>query len=189
MKRLGKLVIMPFAEYESLMCRCEDAEAHAADFAEELSRLQANNVLAEARRRAERKRSFEAGKFHAAGGYAHALKETRLRLQGTTAVMLRFMDLAAKWRPLVEALETYPNQFVEIGFDQGMHFPVKRFNKDGTEYLASVRYQDGQYPDHQIAATREPGLLDKVLSDMSDLDAAADFLLVGEQVQQERRRA
>jgi hypothetical protein len=37
MKRLGKAVILTFAEYESLMCRTEDAEAHADDFAEELS--------------------------------------------------------------------------------------------------------------------------------------------------------
>jgi hypothetical protein len=54
MKRLGKAVILTFAEYESLMCRTEDAEAHAADFAEELSRMRANGVLAEARRRQER---------------------------------------------------------------------------------------------------------------------------------------
>jgi hypothetical protein len=186
MKRLGKAVILTFAEYESLMCRTEDAEAHAADFAEELSRVRADSVLAEAHRRAERKAAFEAGKFHAAGGYAHALKEVRLKLQGATAVMMRFMDLAAKWRPLVEALETYPNQFVEIGFDAGLHFPVKRFNKDGTEYLATVQYQDGQYPDHQAAAMLRALAHD---DDVSDADAAADFDVVGVHVAQERRRA
>jgi hypothetical protein len=172
MKRLGKAVIMTFAEYESLVCRCEDAEAHAGDFAEELSRMRANSVLAEAT-------AFTSGKFHAAGGYARALKELRLKLQGTTAVMLRFMDLAAKWRPLVEALETYPNQFVEIGFDAGLHFPVKRFNKDGTEYLATVQYQEGQYPDHSHDLMRKFG-------DMSDPAAPADFEAVGAQVRQER---
>jgi hypothetical protein len=179
MKRLGKAVILTFAEYESLMCRTEDAEAHAADFAEELSRVRADSVLAEAHRRAERKAAFEAGKFHSAGGYAHALKGVRLKLQGTTAVMMRFMDLAAKWRPLVEALETYPNQFVEIGFDAGLHFPVKRFNKDGTEYLAMVPYQEGQYPDHSHDLMRKFG-------DMSDPAAPADFEAVGAQVRQER---
>jgi hypothetical protein len=141
MKRLGKLAILTFTEYESLMCRTEDAEAHAADFAEELSRAYANAAPAEAA-------AFTSGKFHAAGGYAHALKELRLKLAGTTAVKMRFMDLCAKWRPLVESLESYPNQFVEIGFDAGLHFPVKRWNKDGTEYLATVQYQEGQYPDH-----------------------------------------
>jgi hypothetical protein len=179
MKRLGKVVILTFAEYESLMCRTEDAEVHAADFAEELSRMRADSVLAEAA-------AFTSGKFHAAGGYAHALKELRLKLQGTTAVMIRFMDLCAKWRPLVEALETYPNQFVEIGFDVGLHFPVKRFEKDGTEYLATVQYQEGQYPDHQAA-----GAL-RVLAhadDVSDADAAADFDVVGTSVAQERRQS
>jgi hypothetical protein len=43
MKRLGKAVIMTFTEYESLMCRTEDAEAHADDFAEELSRRHDHN--------------------------------------------------------------------------------------------------------------------------------------------------
>jgi hypothetical protein len=185
MRRFGKLVIMTDKEHASLVCRCEDSEAHAGDFAEELSRAYANATLAEANRRAERKAAFTAGKFHAAGGYAHALKETRAKLAGTTAVMLRFMDLAAKWRPLVEALETYPNQFVEIGFDAGLHFPVKRFNKDGTEYLATVQYQDKEYPDHQAAgALRELAHDD----DLSDADAAADFDVVGVAVAQERRR-
>jgi hypothetical protein len=185
MKRLGKLAVLTFTEYESLMCRTEDAEAHAADFAEELSRAYANAALAEAKRRFERKKAFTAGKFHAAGGYAHALKETRARLAGTTAVMIRFMDLAAKWRPLVESLETYPNQFVEIGFDAGLHFPVKCFKKDGTEYLATVQYQEGQYPDHQAAALRALAHAD----DVSDADAAADFDIVGTSVATERRQS
>jgi hypothetical protein len=100
--------------------------------------------------------------------------------------MMRFMDLAAKWRPLVEALESYPNQFVEIGFDGAMmHFPVKRWNKDGTEYPVSVQYQDGQYPDHQAAAALRALAHD---SDLSDSDAAADFDVVGVQVATERRQ-
>jgi len=187
MRRLGKLVIMTDTEYKALVfaegvtailiAARDDAREHADDFAEELDRMQKA-------RRAERKRAFLAGKFHAAGGYAHALKETRLRLQGTTAVMLRFMGLAAKWRPLVESLETYPNQFVEIGFDAGMHFPVKRWNKDGTEYLATVQYQEGQYPDHQAAAARVLAHSD----DVSDADSAADFDEVGVAVAQERRQ-
>lgn len=189
MKRLGKLVIMTENEFAA---RARDntrvlaklilaRDNAAADF----ERVYTDGMMREANRRAERKAAFTAGKFHAAGGYAHALKETRLKLQGTTAVMCRFMDLAAKWRPLVEALESYPNQFVEIGFDAGMHFPVKRFNKDGTEYLASVQYQDKQYPDHQAAAARVLAHSD----DVSDADAAADFDEVGVQVAQERRRA
>jgi hypothetical protein len=186
MKRLGKVAILTFAEYESLVCRTEDAEAHAADFAEELSRMQVEQRAAEDRRRIERKAAFTAGKFHSAGGYGKALKDTRARLAGTTATMIRFMDLAAKWRPLVEALETYPNQFVEIGFDAGMHFPVKRWNKDGTEYLASVQYQDKQYPDHQAAATLRQLAHDP---DVSDPDAGADFDVVGVAVAAERRQA
>jgi len=177
MRRLGKLVIMTDTEHASLMCRCEDAEAHAADFAADFERVYTDGMMREANRREERKRAFLAGKFHAAGGYAHALKETRLKLQGTTAVMCRFMDLAAKWRPLVEALESYPNQFVEIGFDAGMHFPVKRFNKDGTEYLATVQYQ-------AAGALRELAHDD----DVSDADAAADFDVVGTSVAAERRQ-
>lgn len=186
MKRLGKAVILTFAEYESLMCRTEDAEAHAADFAEELNRAYANATLAEANHRVECKDAFADGKWHASGGYAHALKEVRAKLAGTTAVMMRFMDLCAKWRPLVEALETYPNQFVEIGFDGAMmHFPTKRFNKDGTEYTATIQYQDGQYPDHQAAANLRALAHD---DDVSDADAAADFDVVGVHVAQERRR-
>jgi hypothetical protein len=196
-KRLGKLVIMTETEFAArardntnvlakLILARNDAEAAAGDLAEELSRAYAKVALVEENRRKERKAAFTAGKFHASGGYAHALKELRLKLQGTTAVMMRFMDLAAKWRPLVEALETYPNQFVEIGFDAGLHFPVKRFEKDGTEYLATVQYQEGQYPDHQAAATlRALAHAD----DVSDADAAADFDVVGVAVAQERRRA
>lgn len=182
----GWLVIMTAREAETMACQLWDAKAHAADFAEELSRAYAKETQAEANRRKERKAAFTAGKFHSAGGYAHALKEVRLKLQGTTAVMMRFMDLAAKWRPLVESLESYPNQFVEIGFDAGLHFPVKRWNKDGTEYLATVPYQDGQYPDHQAAATLRAFAHD---DDVSDVDAAADFDVVGVAVAQERRRA
>jgi hypothetical protein len=103
-KHLGKAVILTFAEYESLMCRTEDAEAHAADFAEELSRMRANNVLVEARRRQERKAAFTAGKFHAAGGYAHALMLTRKEVSQARLLL-------ARWRPLAWALETTPGQF------------------------------------------------------------------------------
>lgn len=91
MKRLGKLVIMTFAEYESLMCRAEDAEAHAADFAEELSRVRDS-------RREERKRAFKAGVFHASGGYAHALYALRDRL--TVA-----QGLVARYKPIAEIFE------------------------------------------------------------------------------------
>lgn len=186
MKRLGKLVIMTENEFAArardntnalakLFLARNDAEAAAGDFAEELDRMQKA-------RRVERKAAFTAGKFHASGGYAHALVEVRAKLAGTAAVMMRFMDLAAKWRPLVEALETYPNQFVEVSFDAGLHFPTKRFNKDGTEYLASVQYQDKVFPDHSHDLMRKFG-------DMSDPAAPADFEAVGAEVAQERSRA
>jgi hypothetical protein len=80
------------------------------------------------------------GKFHASGGYAHALKDTRARLAGTSAVMKRALDLLAKWRPFVEALETYPNQLVEIGFDAGLHFPQEGTDPDGTPCVRTVTY-------------------------------------------------
>ena len=133
MKRLGRAVIMTFAEYESLMCRTEDAEAHAADFAEELSRTQANNVLAEANRRAERKAAFTAGKFHAAGGYAHALVELRKKLRQAQGQIARYKPIGEIFQPS-DALVT---------------------------------------------------LLQDVCG-VSDVDAAADFEIVGQQVRRER---
>jgi hypothetical protein len=106
MKRLGKAVIMTFTEYESLMCRTEDAEAHAADFAEELSRAYAKETLAEANRRAERKAAFMAGKWHSAGGYSKALMLARKEVSQARRLLVR-------WRPIVEALETIPGQFTD----------------------------------------------------------------------------
>lgn len=183
MKRLGKLVIMPFVEYESLMCRCEDADAAAGDLAEELSRAYAKVALVEA---ARDNAIAVARRFHAAGGYSHTLPKVKEQLAHATTSLAHCIDLLVKWRPLVEALETYPNQFVEIGFDAGMHFPVKRWNPDGTEYLASVQYQDKQYPDHQTA-----GALSNLAhsDDVSDADAAADFDVVGTSVAAERRQS
>lgn len=99
MKRMGKLAILTFAEYESLVCRMEDAEAHAGDFAEELSRMREN-------RRGALKASYNAGKWHSAGGYAHALKETRGKLK-------QALDVMAKWKPFVAALETTPGQLTD----------------------------------------------------------------------------
>lgn len=99
MKRIGRLAILTFAEYESLMCRTEDAEAHAGDFAEELSRMGET-------RRGELKKAYFAGKWHSAGGYAHALKETRGNLK-------QAQDLLAQWRPFVEVLETFSGQLTE----------------------------------------------------------------------------
>jgi hypothetical protein len=114
MKKLGKLVILTFAEYESLMCRTEDAEAHAADFAEELDRVRSNYEI-------DVLDAFNAGKFHAAGGYGKALKAVRAKLQETETLLLatasqRFemQHLLEKWQPLVEALETTPGQFTVV---------------------------------------------------------------------------
>jgi len=96
MKKIGKLAILTFAEYESLVCRCEDAEAHAGDFAEELSRMSES-------RRGALKASYNAGKWHSAGGYAHALAVTRGKLTTATGIIKR-------WEPFVWALETTPGQ-------------------------------------------------------------------------------
>jgi hypothetical protein len=46
------------------------------------------------------------GKFHASGGYAHALAETRRKLW-------QAQDLLAEWRPFVVALETTPGQLTD----------------------------------------------------------------------------
>lgn len=113
MKKLGKITVLTAAEYESLVCRCEDADAAAGGFAEELSRVRANyerDIVS----------AFNAGKFHAAGGYGKALKATRAKLQETEALLSatasqRFdmQHLLEKWQPLVEALETTKGQFTE----------------------------------------------------------------------------
>jgi hypothetical protein len=97
MRKLGKLAILTFAEYESLMCRTEDAEAHAADFAEELDRVRSNYEI-------DVLDAFNAGKFHAAGGYSHTLPKLKEQLADATALFER-------WRPLVETLETTKGQF------------------------------------------------------------------------------
>jgi hypothetical protein len=182
MKRIGKLVLMTERELNSFAWLNEDIQNEVKFWHDASATWDAER----ANRRAERKKAFQAGVFHASGGYAKAMKDLRAKLAGTTATMCRAFDLLAKWRPLVESLETYPNQFVEIGFDGAMmHFPVKRWNKDGTAYLATVQYQDKQYPDHQVTAMlRELAHGD----DVSDADAGADFDVVGVAVAQERRR-
>jgi hypothetical protein len=74
--------------------------------------------------------------------------------------MCRAFDLLAKWRPLVESLETYPNQFVEIGFEQGLRSPVDAVSYERVSALPLVA--------------------------QSDPFAQTDFAAVGEQVRQER---
>jgi hypothetical protein len=93
-RRFGKLVIMSVQEHNSLICTCDDAEAHAADFAEELHRMRET-------RRAERKAAFMAGKFHASGGYAHALVDVRHKLQ-------RALEQIATYKPIAEIFERQP---------------------------------------------------------------------------------
>lgn len=119
MKRLGKLVFMGEAEYAELAAAVRTSDKQFACGYQE---------------------GFNAGKFHSAGGYAHALLETRGKLAGTTATMQRALDLLAKWRPFVEALETYHNQYVEIGFDNGLHFPEEVTKKNGEKYVRTVSY-------------------------------------------------
>jgi len=133
MKRLGKLVIMTDTEHASLVCRCEDADAAAGDFAEELSRAYANAALAEANRRKERKAAFLAGKFHASGGYAHALVELRAKLRQAQGQI-------AKYKPIGEIFQ----------------------------------------PSEVLTALLED------VCDVSDVDAAADFEIVGNQVRRNR---
>ena len=99
MKQIGPFYVLTKAEHESYHCRLEDAEAHAADFAEELSRAYANAALAEANRRAERKAAFTAGKFHAAGGYAHALYALRDRLTVAQGLVIRYKPIAEIFQP------------------------------------------------------------------------------------------
>jgi hypothetical protein len=62
------------------------------------------STAAEDRRRIERKAAFTAGKFHSAGGYAHALMLARKEVSQARLLL-------ARWRPLVRALETTPGQF------------------------------------------------------------------------------
>lgn len=171
MKRLGKLWIMTDHEHFCLTTQLEmfkgyrdvaiadlhvaeaardDAVAHAADTAKELSRI-------EEKRRAERKRSFEAGKFHAAGGYSHTLPAVKEQLAHATESLAHCIDLLVTWCPLVASLETTPGQFVDRQFDT------------------------------KVSVTRELCGIGKVSSDMSDLFARADFAAVGSQVKQERK--
>jgi hypothetical protein len=136
MKRLSKLAILTFAEYESLVCRTDDALAHAGDFAEELSRMMKVYEKAEATHRAERKRAFQAGVFHASGGYAKALKDLRAKLR-------QAQEQVSQYKPFGEFFQ--PSETL-------------------TALLADVY-------------------------GVSDVDAAADFEVVGNAVAQERRRA
>jgi hypothetical protein len=105
-RRFGKLVIMSVQEHNSLICTCDDAEAHAADFAEELHRMRET-------RRAERKAAFMAGKFHSAGGYSKALMLARVKIDVLKNLTTFLVDQAAIWSPYVEALETYPGQLTD----------------------------------------------------------------------------
>lgn len=166
MRRLGKLVMMTKAEYDhdgevllGQMCLAADNAEHADDFAEELSRAYAKVALAEAVRDDAVALSR---RFHAAGGYSHTLPKVKEQLAHATESLAHCIDLLVKWRPLVASLETTPGQFVDRQFDTQVSI---------TRELCGIRL----------------GLRDKVLSDISDLDAPADFLLVSEQVQQERK--
>ena len=122
MKKLGKLTVLTINEYESLVCRTEDAEAHAADFAEELTRVHAQRevgILA----------AFNAGKFHGAGGYGKCLVATKAKLKEAQEQIARYKPIGDIFQP--------------------------------SEALTAI-LQD--------------------VTGVSDVDAAADFEVVGEQV-------
>ena len=128
MRRLGKLAVLPFAEYESLMCRCEDAEAHAGDFAALLHHSETMRDMEKETNRAQRKRAFEAGKFHAAGGYSHTLPKLKEELLETKQYLAMYQaetqllsdvnrNYSARldyWRPFIAALETVPGCLMRI---------------------------------------------------------------------------
>jgi len=132
-KRIGWLVALTVAEYESLVCRCEDAEAHAADFAEELSRMQAS-------RRGERKVAFYAGKFAASGGYGRWLKDTKAKLVVTKAALMLTLDQLARWRPFVECLETYPGEITDYPNEMSDLFAAAEFAEVGAQVAKERGY-------------------------------------------------
>jgi hypothetical protein len=113
-KQIGRWTLLPTTEHnwlaESHKRLCEDL-AFQYDIGNylrnQLQDLGQANHLLEDRRRLERKAAFTAGKFHAAGGYAHALMLVRKELH---SARLRL----ATWRPFVEALETTPGQLTDI---------------------------------------------------------------------------
>lgn len=98
MRKLGKLTVLTTSEYESLVCKFEDADAAAGDFAEELSRVRASyekDILD----------AFYAGKFHAAGGYSHTLPRLKEELRQAKEQVARYKPIGEIFQPS-EALTT-----------------------------------------------------------------------------------
>jgi hypothetical protein len=87
MKKLGRVVFMSEAEYVELAVAVRSSDKQFREGHQE-------GYLA----------GFNAGKFHAAGGYSHALPKLKAELKDATALLER-------WRPLVAALETTKGQF------------------------------------------------------------------------------
>ena len=92
MKKLGKLTVLTTKEYESLVCKCEDASAAADDFAEELSRAYAARDEAVASTR----------KWHAAGGYSHTLPKLKEELRQAQEQLCRYSPIAEIFQPSKE---------------------------------------------------------------------------------------
>jgi hypothetical protein len=103
MKQFGHWTLLPTTEYTWLINSHEGLRNELLDTTARADAMYAHEMVAEERRRQERKASFTAGKFHAAGGYAKALKDARARIID----LHRTLD---RWRPFVEALETTPGQ-------------------------------------------------------------------------------
>lgn len=92
MKKLGKLTVLTTNEYESLVCKCEDAEAHAADFAEELNRVRSNYEV-------DVRDAFNAGKWHSAGGYSHTLPKLKEELRQAKEQISRYRPIGEIFHP------------------------------------------------------------------------------------------
>lgn len=157
MRRFGKLVIMTDKEHYCLTTQLDMAEGykdvavadlHIAEAARDDAIVQLHRM--QETRRAERKRAFTAGKWHAAGGYSHTLPKVKEQLCHATESLAHCINLLVAWRPLVASLETTPGQFVDHQFDT------------------------------KVSVTRElNGIAGKVSFDMSDPDAETGFVVVG----------
>jgi len=95
MRRFGKLVIMIEREYDSFAWLNDDIQNEVKWWHEQSARMDAE----QANRRKERKAAFLAGKFHAAGGYAHALKELRGKVFRLEQQVTRYKPIGEIFQP------------------------------------------------------------------------------------------
>jgi len=121
MRRLGKLVIMTAQEHEALEKGYQyEQDSNMARGLRISELIYANRDLSAAVvqmrdiSRAEGKAAFTAGKFHSAGGYAHALMIYRAELQLFKNVSRDYKALIDYWRPFIAALETVPGCLMRI---------------------------------------------------------------------------